>query len=131
MSFPFKDSAERINNATNRLTILDQPFFKIHNGGEELRGMEFADMNTTDSKKIYFLFFKNHLWKSKALKKDVVEKSYDLWLNDDMINFFSKWLLRNQNERYIAAHEIVDTVVTTNVTYFMDYTFKKSRIQNN
>ena len=63
LTFPYKDSAERIYNATNGLTILNQSFSKFCNKGkEELRGMEFANMNTTESKKVYFLYCKDHLW---------------------------------------------------------------------
>ena len=31
--------------------------------------------------------------------------------------------MKNQNEKYVAASQIVDTMVTTNDTYFMDYMF--------
>ena len=52
LTFSYKDSAERINNASNDLTSLDQPFFKFHKEREELRGMEFANMNTMEKEKM-------------------------------------------------------------------------------
>ena len=48
LTFPYKNSAKRINNATIGITILDHPFFKIQNNGEELRGMKFADMDNME-----------------------------------------------------------------------------------
>ena len=49
--------------------------------------MEFADMIAMESKKTTF-FSKIKYGSYNILKKNVVEKLFDLWLNDDMINFF-------------------------------------------
>ena len=87
--FPFKDSADRINDATEDLNIFNHPFFKFWNEGEELRGMDFADMEFNVShKKILFSFVKIPYITFQAFKEDIVKKNYNLWLNDDIINFF-------------------------------------------
>jgi len=125
LTFPFKESGERINDATNKLNILNHPFFKFRNEGEELRSMEFADMESNVSHtKVPFTSVKIQYIDYQALKEDIVKKNYDLWLKDDMINFFSRWLMRNTSSQYVMATEIIDTVVSAYVTVYLNYFYK-------
>ena len=87
--FPFKESAGRINDATEGLIIFNHPFFKFRNEGEELRGMDFADMESNVShKKKPFSSVKIPYIKYQEYKEDIVNQNYNLWLKGDIIDFF-------------------------------------------
>ena len=86
LQFPFSDTGQHINSASTDLFLLDHNWFKFKDGRDsalqENRG-KFQKLSVT---------FKSYL----ILKEDVQKKNYKQWLNDEHMNFFSSWMLQNQ-----------------------------------
>jgi len=126
LTFPFKECANQINIATDGLTVLANPFFKFQDEGDELCGMQFSEMESyIAEKKIPFESAPISYHDYKEFKKDVESQYYKKWFNDAVINFFSRWSMRNTSSKYVMATEIIDVMVTMHVKSFFEFDFKK------
>ena len=64
-------------------------------------------------------------------KKDVQTKNYKKWFNDDVINFYKCWSMRNTSSKYVRACEIIDTMVTFSVQNFFAFDRKPASSNSN
>ena len=121
LTFLFKDNADRINHATKFLTILNHPFFKFREPDDKLWSSELEDTEQEMlSKKVAFESVGITYACYKDLKEDTKKKEYKQWFNDDLINFFARWSMRDSKSKHIMASEIIDTIVTNNVKLFLE-----------
>ena len=129
LTFPFKECANRINQATDGLNVFHNPFFKFQDEGEELQGVQLPDMQLyLEEKKLPFESVLVNYATYKYFKEDVANRTYKKWLNDQLINFFSRWSMRNISSKHVMASEIIDTIVSMNVKSFFEYDFKESSV---
>ena len=101
LRFPFKAPAETINQVTEGLTIFDHPFFKFENEEDEMRPLIHLKYG-----KIKVLPFSSTLIFNQIymdLKHDISAGSGKMWFNDELINFYSRWLLRTGDPPHITA----------------------------
>jgi hypothetical protein len=93
LRFPFKECTSCINQVTEGLVIMDHPFFKFHDEGDQLHKWEHAEGATFYGKKVIpFEEAWIHYDRYLLHKKDVETKQYKLWYNDLDINLFYCWL---------------------------------------
>jgi hypothetical protein len=105
LQFPFSDTGHRMNTATTDLFLLDHTWFKFKDGRDNALCEPLEEQQKFKS---VMLSFRSYL----QLKLDVHKKTYQQWLNNKQMDFFSKWMLRNKQSPIVQATEIVDCKVT-------------------
>ena len=111
LRFPFSDTGIRINDATNGLLLLDHPWFKFKNGRDE---------NLQEIPKGAFKTVEVNIGSYKQMKEDVSSENYSHWFNDEQMDFFFRWMMRNENSPLVQATEIIHTIVTRAVKEFFE-----------
>ena len=123
LKFPFNETAEHLNKASNGLVIFDNPSFQFSDAGNEIRetpnvrirdkfvhDVSRAFNTVTISTQTYLLF-----------KSDVDKEKYQKWFNDEIIEFFSFWMMRDVQNPLVQATEIISPLVTRQVQIFYNY----------
>ena len=62
------------------------------------------------------------------LSQDVKKGPYKFWLNDEVLDLFFCWMMRNDDSPVVQASEIVHTIVTKAVQNFFHVDCLKSMI---
>ena len=55
------------------------------------------------------------------LKADNKNMNFKLWMNDKLINFFSRWLLRTIESERIKVTGIMDTILVGSITSLFQF----------
>lgn len=85
LTFPFKECAKFINNATDGLTVFDTILFKFQDDGEELHCRYLYDLQSySEEKVIPFELMLVHCSTYNDLKDDVEKKDYKHLFNDEL-----------------------------------------------
>lgn len=109
LRFPFKAPAETINQVTEGLTIFDHPFFKFENEEDEMQPLIHLEYGKIKALPFSSTMIFNQIYMD--LKHDISAGSGKMWFNDELINFYSCWLLRTNDPPHIKATEILDTLL--------------------
>ena len=113
LQFPFSDTGLRLNSASKELLLLDHPWFKFKDGRDNALREEVEDSGGFSN---VLLNFESYL----MLKKDVETLTFKQWLNDQHMEFFSRWMMRNKQSPLVQATEIVDVQVSCCVKDFFE-----------
>src|SRR5687768_10967209 len=105
LQFPFLDTGHCMNTATTDMFLLDHIWFKFKDGRDNALCEPIEEPEKF--KKVY-LSFGGYL----LLKIDVCTKNYKSWMNDEQMDFFSKWMMRNKQSPIVQATEIVSCQIT-------------------
>ena len=54
----------------------------------------------------------------KQMKEDVSSENFCHWFNDEQLDFFFKWMMRNTNSPIVQATTVVHTIVTAAIKQF-------------
>ena len=128
LKFPLSDTAKRVNEAVKNLALFNHPCFNVQSKDDEIRELE--------DDEILELHYPSHPKKfSKVLvsgdtyaelKKDITDKTYNRWLKDEEIEFFSLWLMKDENAPVAKACEIVSPLVTNAVESLYGHVMKNA-----
>ena len=113
LKFPFSDTAPCFNKATTDLFLLNHIWFKF----KDQRDNALRQPNEEEQKfKSVMLSFDGYI----SLKMDITSKKYKSWMNDEQMDFFSKWMMQNKHSPIVQATEIVPCQVTGAVRDFFN-----------
>lgn len=110
LRFPFSELKSVLNNATEELLLLDHHWFKFtcakyDDIREDKDGVLFG--NSAVTVQTYM-----------NISEDVKTDQFRYWLNDEVLDFFFCWMMRNEDTPVVQATEIVPTMVTKAVQDF-------------
>lgn len=130
LHFPFNECASQINQATDGLTFLNNPYFKFQDEGEELQDpldLSFRNPNDALQRKKYVSSLVSYdLY--RQLKEDVQKQSYSMWVNDELLTFYYHWILRNFDSPHVSLTEIINVMVSKQIENFFHFDFKTSQV---
>lgn len=57
----------------------------------------------------------------RDLKEDDTQSNYKMWLNDELIDFFSCWLMQTNHPGHINATEIMNTLLVGSIEQMFQF----------